>query len=353
MRRPRERTSNAGVRAAISTAERLRPCVRGAIALLTCPVSTPPASRPALSIVIPTVHRRESLLEVLHALDPASMPEGVEIIVADNAPRPEIDLAELESICAGRLRLLHVPEPGKWRCLNAVIKEGSGSWLADTIAVLDDDMTPMPGWAAAVLESVRSRPDFDLFTGKSHVVWPEGEDVPGWADHYLAQGVCFSVLTWQGEDERVMGEAAIQHPSGNHFWFRRQVLESVPAFPPGWTSEAEWCMEARARGHRGLLVPTVWCGHRVQPGLMRPEAFLDRALRFGHTLGRIQNKEDRIRGLGTSKRVLRTAKSLAAIIVWTVRERRARRRPGDEGLKQRARALLRLGRHRAILRQSR
>lgn len=299
---------------------------------------------PALSIVIPTLHRRDSLLETLRALDPGSMPAEAEIVVVDNAPEPELDRGELEQAGAGRLRVLHEPGPGKWRCLNTAIDSG----LGEVIGVLDDDMTPMPGWAAAVLESAQSRPGFDLFSGRSHVVWPEGASVPGWAHDVLAQGVCFSVLAWPRDEDREMG-GIYAHPSGNHFWFRRSVLDSVPRFPPGWTSEAEWCMEARARGHRGVFVPGIDCGHRVQPGLIDAGVFLDRAYRFGRTTARFTRTEDRLHGIGPARLVARKCKNLAALALWTLRERRARWQPEDVALPLRARALLRIGRHRELL----
>lgn len=310
---------------------------------------------PALTIIIATRGRRESLLETLRALDPASFPsearQQIEIVVVDNAPTAELDHAELEAIGAGRVRLLHEPKPGKWRCLNAAIDSGLGDGLGELIAVLDDDMTPMPGWAHRVIESARANPQADLFAGKSHVVWPPGAVVPGWAGHFLAQGICFSVLTWDGGD-RAMG-GIFAHPSGNHFWFRRSVLDTVARFPPGWTSEAEFCMEARARGHRGALVAGITCGHRVQPGLIDAGAFLDRARRMGATTARIQQNEARIRGVrprAIDRVVLGPLKHAAAITLWTLRDMRARRTAGPAGVITRARAQLRIGRHQTLLR---
>lgn len=302
----------------------------------------PPPLRPTLSIIIPTRHRRESLLQTLRALDPGSMPTQAEIVVVHNAPEPEVHRAEMEALGPGRIRLLHEPRKGKWRCLNAAIDSG----LAEVIAVLDDDMTPMPGWAAAVIDSVRSRPGFDLFTGKSHVVWPPGVVVPQWANDNLAHCVCFSVLTWDGEHEREMG-GIFPHPSGNHFWFRRSLLDSVGRFPPGWTSEAEFCMEARSRGRRGALVGGITCGHRVQPHLIDAKVFLDRASRFGQSLARIQRNDERIRGV-RPRPIADPFGHAAAIALWTLRELRARRKP--EGVPMRARARMRIGQHRALLR---
>lgn len=194
---------------------------------------------PDLTIIIPTRHRHGSLLETLRALDPATMPPRSEVVVVDNAPKRELDPGELAEIGAGRLRLLHEPKPGKWRCLNTAIRDGAGGGLGEVVAVLDDDMAPMPGWAQGVIESARSRPAYDLFAGKSHVVWPAGASVPAWAHHFLAQGVCFSVLTWDGDHEREMGArsptpAATTSGSDDRSWrpFPRSHRDG-PARPSG------------------------------------------------------------------------------------------------------------------------
>lgn len=310
---------------------------------LTSPVSPGGAPSPYLSIVIPTVGRRESLLETLRALDPGTLPDEAEVVVVDNARDRELDAGELGRIVGGRLRLLHEPQPGKWRCLNTAIEAG----LGEVIAVLDDDMTPMPGWAGKVIESVRSRPDFDLFTGKSHIEWPPGVTVPKWANDNLAHCVCFSVLTWDGEHEREMG-GIFPHPSGNHFWFRRSLLDSVGRFPPGWTSEAEFCMEARSRGHRGALVSGITCGHRVQPELVDADIFFDRAMGFGRALARMQRNDERAKGVRPNA-FAEPFKHAAAIALWTLRELRSRSKPEDVSVPKRARARMRIGQHRALL----
>ncbi len=302
----------------------------------------------ALSIVIPTLHRRESLLETLRALDPAGCsapwPAGAEVVVVDNAPEPELDAAELHEAGAGRLRLLHEPRPGKGHALNTAIHGG----LGEVVAVLDDDMAPMPGWARAALASASAHPEIDIFAGKSHVVWPDGASVPSWGNHFLAQGLCFSVLTWDGDADREMG-GNFPYPSGNHFWFRRRVLDSVGGFPTVWNPEPEFCMEARAKGHRGLLVSAITCGHRVQPELIDAGVFLDRARRVGRTQARIQFNDDRGGGVGPARLLTRKGKSLAGLALWTLRDGRARWQPEPSGVLLRARAQLRMGRYRALL----
>lgn len=298
---------------------------------------------PYLSIVIATVGRRESLLETLRALDPGTLPDEAEVVVVDNARERELTAEAFGEFGVGRLRLLHEPQPGKWRCLNAAVRGG----LGEVIAVLDDDMSPMPGWAERVIASVRSRPDFDLFAGKSHVQWPDGVVVPQWAQNNFAQCVCFSVLTWDGEHEREMG-GIFPHPSGNHFWFRRSLLDSVGRFPPGWTSEAEFCMEARSHGHRGALVSGITCGHRVQPELVDADIFFDRAMGFGRALARIQRNDERVKGVRPNA-IAEPFRHAAAIALWTLRELRARSKPEGAGVPMRARAWMRIGQHRALL----
>jgi len=340
------------------------------------PDPAPSAARaPVLSIVIATARRRASLVRTLRDLAPAAMPAEAEIVVVDNSPERELSTdglaAAIGDAHAARVRLVHHAPRGKWRCLNAVVNGDVGDTIGDTIAVLDDDMAPMPGWPAAVLDSVRSRPDSDLFAGKSTVQWPAGLRTPEWAEHYLAQNVCFSVLHWEGERDREMG-GIFPAPSGNHFWFRRRVLETVGRFPPGWTTEAQFCLRARALGHRGVLIPQITCRHRVQPELVDPEVFMARALSLGHTLGRLgraEQRDDRARpgpAGGTARTLARRGKSAAALALWTLRERRARQalsrsrggsrdgshsqdEPRPELVIARARARLQRGRHEALL----
>lgn len=234
------------------------------------------ASGVSLTVIIPTRGRRDSLRRTLEGLGPLEGREDVEILVVDNAPEPELRADDVAVRGMGVVRLLHEPRSGKGPALNLALRESVG----EIVAVLDDDMEPMPGWADAVIASARSRPAFDIFSGRSHIVWPEGVERPEWSGHWLATGVAFSVIDW-GDADREMVDGPTAHPSGNHFWFRRVLVESVAEFPEVWSSDAAYVMTARRHGHRGVFVPGVSCGHRVQPGLMDAGVFLKRVEIYG------------------------------------------------------------------------
>lgn len=267
----------------------------------------------SLTVIVPTKGRRASLRRMLAGLGPLDGRRDVEIVVVDNATEPELAEGDVRVPGAVAVRLLHEPAPGKGRALNRALRAGVG----ELVAVLDDDMEPMAGWVDAVIASARSRPEFDIFAGRSHVVWPEGVGRPVWAGHWLAQGAAFSVVRWDGEDDVEMGAGALEHPSGNHFWFRRSVLGSVRGFPPVWANEPEFVMAARRLGHRGVFVPEVDCGHRIQPELVDDAVFLERVEWYGRARASFD-------GPGRGAAVWRAKR-----LVWRWRGVRARLRGGD------------------------
>jgi len=291
-----------------------------------------------LSILIPTAPRPESLRLVLRCLRASAEP--ADIVVIDNGPTASLTPQDVQIEGIPSVRLLHEPRPGKAHALN----RGLGAASGDLVAVLDDDMVPADGWADAVVAAAGRRPEFDLFAGRSHVVWPAGEVIPSWAHHGLAQGVCFSVVDFGADGDREMGAGRLGYPSGNHFWFRRRVLRSVPAFPDVWPPELDFVLAARSHGHRGVFVPEVRCGHRVQASLLDPAVFVDRAARFGFAMGRVDDVQRAIRGDGSRRplpRVLRRCAWTLRSWGWRVRGALSLCGPEAARVPARARAVLR------------
>jgi hypothetical protein len=205
-----------------------------------------------------------------------------------------------------------------------------------------------------VIAAVQSRPDFDIFTGRSHVVWPEDVPVPEWAAHGLARGLAFSVVD-MGESDREMGvNKTLNHPSGNHFWFRRDVLSSVPLFPtvepiePDFVMDAKFVIRARRLGHRGVFVPEVKCGHRIQPGLVDAGVLLERAERYG----RARAHFDSILPPKSALRAwLRPFRWRGRRLAWRLRGHWARLRPAAAGLPAQAQARMQFGFYDQLLRR--
>jgi len=122
-------------------------------------VATPNRSHAALTVIIPTAGRKASLRETLAELANRTGSDLAEVVVVDNAPQPDLDESDV-SLPGLEVRLLREPRPGKSFALNRAIESGVG----EIVGVLDDDMTPMPGWIDAVIASVRARPQFDIFS---------------------------------------------------------------------------------------------------------------------------------------------------------------------------------------------
>lgn len=238
----------------------------------------------AITVIIPTRNRAESLRETLDSLHQAHR-DGLrcEVIVADNGSTDHT--AAIAAAARPNLRVHHVvePRPGKGRALDGALTQVA---IGGIVAILDDDMSPHEDWWLQVHAVTARHPEADYFTGHSYVIWPT-DNVPAWARHRWVLGWAFSVLG--------CGREHIADPSrwfsGNHFWFRSRVLPE----PPRWVDhdldhrrylgggEARFMLRLASRGARGVISPDVKCGHRVQAGLLDYENQLKRAARAGRS----------------------------------------------------------------------
>ena len=245
-------------------------------------MSTP--GKHVLSIIIPTPGRVESLREVLAGLAACKSAEPYEVVVVDNASEPPIRAEVLATPGIPALRVLREMQRGKSYALNCAIDAGG---LAEIVAVIDDDMAVPPDWIRGVLGSVQCLPQYDIFSGRSHVVWPAGAPRPGWANEPLAQGLLFSVLDVSPDRDVEFGIGCPRFPSGNHFWFRRALVDTGERFPHVWTNEAQFVIRMLDAGRRGVFVPEVTIGHRFQPELIDPRKFLERAHKIGREMAEL------------------------------------------------------------------
>lgn len=277
----------------------------------------PSSDSVALSVLIPTLPRELSVRRTIAALEGADVAGPVEVILVDNGSTPTLALSRepRPGICA--IRVLHEPRSGKTAAVNrALVRETRG----ELVAILDDDMEPAPGWCASVIRAAARRPAFDIFTGRSHVVWPAGVEQPSWAQHPFAVGCAFSAVDLGAQEDREMGVNAPAFPSGNHFWFRRRVLESVREFPDsGLLTDAEFVLRARRAGHRGVFVPEVSCGHRIQPHLVDPRVFASRAFDLGRGLSRIYADDPSRRSAARPRMLAVAIREFAFATLWALR----------------------------------
>lgn len=305
-----------------------------------------------LSILIATLGRVDSLRQVLAGLASTTVSERFEVVVIDNSAKPPLTAAALETPGLRSLRILHELQPGKPRALNRAIDEGG---LGEIIAVIDDDMSPAPDWIESVLSATRRLPQFDIFSGKSYVIWPAGVAKPPWADEPLALGLLFSVYDTGSTEDVEFGKGGARFASGNCYWFRHSVLDRGARYPLVWRAyDARFMLELVSQGHRGVFVPEVRTGHRIQKELVDPRKFEERARQIGRALAEFDaGKVPRNRNLaGRFRSRLRPLRALAQLGAWSVAWLLAGMRSERTRLPARAIALWRIAYYRESLNPS-
>jgi hypothetical protein len=152
----------------------------------------------------------------------------------------------------------------------------------------------------------------------------------------------FSVFEPDQPGDAEFGQGCPRFPSGNQFWFRRSVLAGGARFPEAWPPEPQFVLALRARGHRGVFVPEVRVGHRVQPELIDPRKFRQRALKFGREMARLDVLHGSPARAGLAARLragLRPARAALELAGWSLLWGLAALRPKHKRVNAQARAL--------------
>jgi GT2 family glycosyltransferase len=136
---------------------------------------------PALSIVVPTVDRRESVLRLLRALETQTVPPSdFEVIVVVDGSADDTAEAVDAYRAPFALRHLSLPRSGLASARNA----GARAAGAPIVQFLDDDMEPAPGMVAAHLARHRQGDAVGVVGAAPIVVPPAASPVV----HYRARG---------------------------------------------------------------------------------------------------------------------------------------------------------------------
>ena len=232
-----------------------------------------------LTVLICTLDRPDSLRETLQLLAQNDI-DRLDVLVIDNANEPTAR-AVTESMSAElSVRYLHEPKAGKGHALNRGLE---AECLAPIIAVLDDDMSPGPEWCRGVLDLCERWPDSGVFAAGSYVVWPENIEIPEWVRRGAVSCWALSVVRYDKERYTAPGEFM----SGNHFWFRRDIVGSR-RFPDFWAPEAHFTLGLIDDGTTGVVAPEPRCGHRIQPNLLCIDVQRERATKMGRHLARFR-----------------------------------------------------------------
>ena len=242
----------------------------------------------SISVVIPTYNRAEEFrvsLEALCALDRGNI--DVEFIIVDNNSTDHT--GKVIGSFKDRLPIRHLfqAKAGKNAALNLAL-EDAGS-LGDIVAFTDDDVSPRADWLQSMIAAANRNPEFDVFGGKSTVVWPV-DPPPKWALHPSILGWGFSCNEDIGAVEQTFPKG--RYPVGTNYWVRRGVLaeglrfdEKIGPVPENRIigDETKFCMEAEQSGHKVLWVPDAVTGHRVHEEMVTEAGVEKRACYLGRT----------------------------------------------------------------------
>lgn len=238
-----------------------------------------------ISVVICTRNRGASLQETLSCLAAADRSSlRVEVVIVDNGGEDATRQVADEFYKELNTRYLLEPVLGKYgksHALNRALDEGN---LGEIVAILDDDMSPAPGWFQGVAESRRRWPDADIFGGRTHIIWPMAEP-PRWCLDPAVTDSIFSAADRGGEYKELAPGSTF---SGNHFWFRSRVLADGHRFADIWLTEPDFMLSITESGGKGYWAPAAVAGHRVQPGLMDKMVAKKRAVFTGRSTGELR-----------------------------------------------------------------
>ncbi len=243
------------------------------------------SAAPDVSVLIPTHNRATDLRRTLEGMAACERGElDVELVVIASACRDDTASVAKAMGERTRVRFLDEPEPGKNRALNRALEEVE---LAPLVVLTDDDVDPAPDWFTQIADVSARWPDHDVFGGKIHVVWPEG-DVPDWARDPYVQEFGFTAHDYS-EEECLYREPRM--PFGPNHWVRASVFEGGRRFDerigPHPTnrimgSETSFLRGLRDDGYAMVYSPKPEVGHRIQPDILTARRIRRRA----YTLGR-------------------------------------------------------------------
>lgn len=129
-----------------------------------------PASRPVLTIAIPTYRRGSVVLDTIQQLRLVNRVD-CEILVLDQTVAHEatVESQLQERALRGEFRWVRLPIPSITRAMNFALKAARG----DIVLFLDDDINPDPGLIASHIRSHSERPGF-IIAGRVLQPWHSG-----------------------------------------------------------------------------------------------------------------------------------------------------------------------------------
>jgi len=207
---------------------------------------------PAVSVVLSTFNRCDTLRPALDALLAQTGDVPYEVIVVDNnstdATRAVVE-SRLET--APRLRYLFEAQQGLPYARNA----GLAAAQAPIVAFTDDDVKVPAEWVSRINRAFDANPDVDMIGGRVVPIWPAA--MPPWITR--RQLGPFALGERGDVPFRVHAGNAAPCLVGANFAFRRDVFDRIGPFDPAYTKSQDREIQLRLwrSGGQGLYVPEI------------------------------------------------------------------------------------------------
>jgi glycosyltransferase involved in cell wall biosynthesis len=232
----------------------------------------------AISVILCTYNRCESLARALHSVAASQLPESVrwEVLVIDNNSTDQTRIVT-EEFCRkhpGCFRYIFEPRQGKSIALNTGILEAHG----DIFAFIDDDVTVEPTW----LRNLTATLGTSEWAGTGGRILPACKFVkPGWLmledRHALAPLALF--------DRGLLEGALTESPYGTNMAYRRAMFEKHGPFRtdlgpqgdsrvPQKSEDSEFGRRLLDAGERLWYEPTAIVYHEIPESRVRKAYFL-------------------------------------------------------------------------------
>lgn len=217
------------------------------------------ASPVAVSLIICTRNRAESLAKTLEALRHQALPDGLEweLLVVDNGSTDETaGVVDRAAIGMPHLRSVYEPRAGLSAARNCGLRHARGQAIAWT----DDDVVPAPEWLAR-LTAPLLRDEADATLGTVQIPPDLVEGMRGTLLETRHGWVASTAGIDMESPERLVGA---------NMAFHRRVLERVPAFDEllgagprtlGFGEETLFTLQLRASGLRLMGLPEAIVEH--------------------------------------------------------------------------------------------
>ena len=205
-------------------------------------------------MVVPTLAADARLQECIAALETQTQPD-FEVIIVDNSGSGAV---RRNGAARPGVRVIEPPRNvGFGAAINAAFRQSASPYLA----ALNDDAAPHPGWLAALVAAIESRPDAGMCASQVRLYGEEMLDSAG----MLVAGDGSSKQRGHARPPKFFPVAEeVLFPSGSAALYRRTMLQQIGLFDEDfflYCEDTDLGLRARWAGWRCLYVPEAVVQH--------------------------------------------------------------------------------------------